>query len=717
MTRLCRPVASGLFDDRRQRVAASAASPSTALVPDELVIPDDLSGLDREAVQALHDQAVNAFNEIYGDGSVELSDTDYQTLATVTEAVERLRADLATRDEQSAERQAGLADLAGRVNPAEPDAADADPAEPAEGEDPDPAEGDGAATEGDEFASRQLAQRLPIAGLRARVSRNRPVARPGQAAQGMREYVTAAADLPGYANGASMNWSDIGRALDGRLRSFNAAQFQAAHDRGRAMRQQYGVAVVRRPMPADRVIHSNDPAHVDEVIRRATDQSTLPGGSLVAAGGWCAPSEILYDLLELESNDGIVSVPEIGIARGGIQWTTGPDYSDIFTGAGAGFFYSEAQDIAGSYSQGTNQKQTLTASGTVSGGTFTITLPASDAFLFPATTVPIPFGATAAQVAAALGAIAPAGTVTATGGPLPGTPVVVTFGGILGSLSLPLLIVNGAALTGSTPLITPTITTAGVVGTTGKPTFLVPCPAFQEKRLDLLGVSISAGLLAQRGYPEVLARTVRGALIVHEHKIAASVIAQMVAGSTAVVMPGTEVGNTSPILSAIEMQVDHYRYAHRMPRTTTYEAIFPFWTHGVIRSDLSHRLGINFFDVTDAMINGWFSARGIAAQFVYNWQDITGTADQFTAWATSIQFLLYAAGTWVKGTSDIITLDTIYDSVNLAQNDFTALFTEEGFLVAKRGFDSRVVTVPLTTAVNYGLANAGGGAPGTAVGQ
>ena len=57
------------------------------------------------------------------------------------------------------------------------------------------------------------------------------------------------------------------------------------------------------------------------------------------------------------------------------------------------------------------------------------------------------------------------------------------------------------------------------------------------------------------------------------------------------------------------------------------------------------------------------------------------------------RFLLYAAGTWVKGGTDVITLDTIYDSVLLGQNDYIALFSEEGWLVAQRCPDSRVVSV------------------------
>src|SRR5699024_11631191 len=74
----------------------------------------------------------------------------------------------------------------------------------------------------------------------------------------------------------------------------------------------------------------------------------LPNQSLVASGGWCAPSEVIYDLLELESRDGIFSLPEVGITRGGITRTLGPDFADIYN-AISGFHYTEQEDIDGNY--------------------------------------------------------------------------------------------------------------------------------------------------------------------------------------------------------------------------------------------------------------------------------------------------------------------------------------------------------------------------------
>jgi hypothetical protein len=67
--------------------------------------------------------------------------------------------------------------------------------------------------------------------------------------------------------------------------------------------------------------------------------------SLVAANGWCAPSETFYDLAADESLDGILSLPEVQVRRGGMRFTPGPQFADFY--ANAGFVQTEAQAIAG----------------------------------------------------------------------------------------------------------------------------------------------------------------------------------------------------------------------------------------------------------------------------------------------------------------------------------------------------------------------------------
>ena len=557
----------------------------------EFVIPEDLSALTDEELNTLHSQAVEHFDALFNDGQ-GLSEDDVAALEALTVGIESLSAEQTARQAQADERSQRAAELAARAHP---EAVVEETEEDAGGDGAEAsAENEGAeggaegAAEGAETEEREPAL---VAGgrreIRVNLSGRRTTSRPPAVAsrdpQSMRDLVFAAGEGLGVPVGTGVDWGQIGEMVDRRLTGFQPAQFAAAAANGRQIRQQHGLISLRKPTPAELVIDSADPAHVEEVMLRAVDESRLRGGSLVAAGGWCAPVETLYDLCELESRDGLYSLPTVGVGRAGIQWTLGPNFSTIYSSTG--WNYTEQDVIDGDFDG------------------------------------------------------------------------------------------NGGG---------------------SKPCFEVDCPSFTSKRLDVAGLCIQAGLLQQRGYPELIARTVRGALVAHDHRMAANVIAQVETGSTAVTMTAAQVGATAPLLSAIELQVEHFRYTTRLARSTTLEAVFPYWVRGVIRSDLSRRMGIDLLGVTDSQIDGWFRLRGINPQFIYNWQDINGTAiNAFVAWPSTVKFLLYAAGTWVQGGGDLITMDTLYDSTLLGENKYTALFTEESWLVAKRCHDSRVVTVAL----------------------
>ena len=107
--------------------------------------------------------------------------------------------------------------------------------------------------------------------------------------------------------------------------------------------------------------------------------------------------------------------------------------------------------------------QTLTDTGTVSGGTFSLTFNGY-------TTAVLPYNATAVQISTALQALPNIGIggVVCTGGPLPGTPVVITFAGLLANQPQNLIAVT-SFLTGSSPVATMAHTTTGVAFGKAKP--------------------------------------------------------------------------------------------------------------------------------------------------------------------------------------------------------------------------------------------------------
>jgi hypothetical protein len=110
---------------------------------------------------------------------------------------------------------------------------------------------------------------------------------------------------------------------------------------------------IRRDFPANLRVDENGPeGHGYEVALFAASERRLPGGSLIesmlrrfnkdprksltAAAGWCAPSDVIYDLMELETQEGVLDAPELQTDRGGWQIPIdgGPNFTTIYNALG-----------------------------------------------------------------------------------------------------------------------------------------------------------------------------------------------------------------------------------------------------------------------------------------------------------------------------------------------------------------------------------------------
>jgi hypothetical protein len=67
---------------------------------------------------------------------------------------------------------------------------------------------------------------------------------------------------------------------------------------------------------------------------------------LIAAGGWCAPSEISYDFFNIACIDGLLDLPTIGINRGGLRFPTSASFGDINALSGIVWTWNETMDAA-----------------------------------------------------------------------------------------------------------------------------------------------------------------------------------------------------------------------------------------------------------------------------------------------------------------------------------------------------------------------------------
>jgi hypothetical protein len=149
--------------------------------------------------------------------------------------------------------------------------------------------------------------------------------------------LVAANNIPGIADGREMqSWAEFAAAFSARTRTYSGSN-----------PLQHPIAEIRRHFNPDFVLTEEMSAEVmQDVIKRASDESNLPGGSLVAANGWCAPSETLYSTCLQIGTDGMWQGPEVLARRGGIRHNQGIEFDSIF-GTGVGFNeLTEAQVIA-----------------------------------------------------------------------------------------------------------------------------------------------------------------------------------------------------------------------------------------------------------------------------------------------------------------------------------------------------------------------------------
>jgi len=425
--------------------------------------------------------------------------------------------------------------------------------------------------------------------------------------------MVAAANVPEVTAGSVFEDLDaVAQAFANRSRSFGGRK--ASGDRklggakgqlvagrnggyiGRVSDQAARLGLARIQLPENEFTTGADKSVQEQMdtIFAAAKESRLPNGSLVAAGGWCAPSENVYTLSGLETVSGILSLPEVTITRGGINFTKGPDYATL--AASWGFLQTETQAEAG----------------------------------------------------------------------------------------------------------------------TEKDCYEVACPDFTDVRLDAIGFCVTAGVLTNVGYPELVRRVLEIGLVAHAHKVNASVISR-ISSLIGTAINYTEVGGTvADILGAAELQAERIRTQYSLAPGSTIEAVFPVWAKAVLRADLSRRTGVDYLAVSDAQLDSYFRVRNIAPQWVYDYQPLAaGNTSTWTALPATLEFMLYPAGAFVKGTTDVIDLDTIYDSTGLSTNTYTAAFFEEGLLVANTIGGGAKVSVDttsvqgLTGAASIGAAAAG----------
>jgi hypothetical protein len=576
-------------------------------VPEELVsIPSDLTTVPDSELPEIERRARAEFDRLNALPAEEFQTEYLQTLMNLAEGIERLRIEIRGRDEkrqaEEARRQAADAEmrqtLAARVDGSvkPPPVTTLAPGEETQintdGIAEAVARGMGAAIVG------LLGERSStVAELQRAASRSLSAAAqvaPRPQLPGTELTVQAGVDIPGIARGATLpTLDDLVGAFHRRARGMPVTNGSPREELVASIRHTYEHEVDDRTTPAQ----------MEELLRTVRRPQVIE--ALLAGGGWCAPSEVLYNFFNVaDAADGLIDLPTVGVTRGGIRFPVSPHLGDVYSGAFTNatnpWLWTEADDIA-----------------------------------------------------------------TVTGGP-------------------------------------------------NKPCVRVPCPTFSEVRLECYGICLTAGNLTNDAYPEATRHQLGLLLAAHGHAMNARIINSMVAASSAAISGGEFAGDanspvTNQVLGAAELAATDYRSRYGMSDASVLEMVLPLWVRGAIRADLAHRNGVDLISVSDAQIAGYFADRKVRPQFVGDWQHRgsgqPGFTSAITAWPTSVNFMLYAAGTFVLGNGLSLDLGVTRDSVLNAENDFTAAWSEECHLVAKVGNESRLYTTVIHVNGTTGSAN------------
>ncbi|AEJ95198.1 major capsid hexamer protein [Mycobacterium phage KlimbOn] len=301
--------------------------------------PEQLPGTAAE-LDALLDAAradINVITARHKAGE-SLTPEDAQRLKDLLSEVDELngeKAKIAVTDE--------LPDLLAKADAATAPADDKTADEP-EGDDDGDAEGDDdGEPEGEPEGGEGAEQREPAEAITASTGAQRPQRRspnfagagandtPGDGDGGGDEPTPRwklHPGAPGYREGmGTVGFADISQALE-KIRPGSRAAIRPNRPSRNLDGQEFARQVVST---LDREVDVVGDSHaLVAAITKATDQRNLPGGSLIAAGGWCAPSEQLYDFCDVPEATDLISLPEITINRGGIRWPREPDLSGIF---------------------------------------------------------------------------------------------------------------------------------------------------------------------------------------------------------------------------------------------------------------------------------------------------------------------------------------------------------------------------------------------------
>jgi hypothetical protein len=315
-------------------------------------LPEDLTAV--EDLAPLLEAALAEYGELAGLADDVITDEQIDRLDYLGTAVDAIQAENTVREEAATERTARL--TAAREKLAAATAA----GDGTENDEPDPGaeEGDEADPEADasdlgveipddaselEESEAVIASGAANKSVVRRAARRAPIVKKEpKAAELNVATMFASTDLPNFSVGQQLaTLDDVADAFAARFKGMPQTRITNVS-------QKFGVASIRKKInPATHITRKTSGQDASMIIENAAKDVSRLDDAIVAAGGWCAPSTTVYNLPGIETISGILSMPEVTIEHGGINFTKGPDYGAVYADADSWFMQTETQAEAG----------------------------------------------------------------------------------------------------------------------------------------------------------------------------------------------------------------------------------------------------------------------------------------------------------------------------------------------------------------------------------
>jgi hypothetical protein len=244
-----------------------------------------------------------------------------------------------------------------------------------------------------------------------------------------------------------------------------------------------------------------------------------------------------------------------------------------------------------------------------------------------------------------------------------------------------------------------------------KPCLPVQCLPFEEAVLEAVSVCVCFDNLTGRVFPELVRAHNELMLVQHARSTEQFFLSKLKAGATQTVTANQTVGAAREILGQIDKVASVLRYRNRISPSQSFRVVMPYWVHDMIRADISYQMpgdGLNeVMALADAKLDSWFKARNVNITWSMeaawgspypDWEDSNGASagsdwvlETTTGFPETIEWDMFAEGTWLVLDGGTLDLGVIRDSTHVASNTYCE-FSESFYNLAHVGGESVHVT-------------------------